>query len=46
MGAGVHEFSEFSEGIERQSVRIAWLLFAAQLADEWNIANACLVNND
>lgn len=35
MGSGTHEFSEF--GSEQMNVRKAWLMFAADLADEWGV---------
>jgi hypothetical protein len=36
MGASMTEFSEFLDGKERQFVRVTFLLFAADLADEWS----------
>lgn len=29
--------AEFAKGEERQGVRYAWLMFAADIAEEWNI---------
>lgn len=35
-GAGA-DFAEFMGGPVRQSVRYAWLMFAADLAEEWDV---------
>ena len=37
MGCGFHVFHHIKAGVERQAARVAWLLFAADLADEWGI---------
>lgn len=37
-GGDARAFSEFVRGEERQSVRYAWLHFAADIADEWGEA--------
>lgn len=38
LGVGVDgQFDEFAEGPERQSVRYAWLMFAADMAEEFGL---------
>lgn len=38
LGVGVSgQFDEFEEGPERQSVRYAWLMFAADMAEEFGL---------
>jgi hypothetical protein len=34
---GFHEFDEFPHGPACQGARYAWLMFAADIADEWGV---------
>lgn len=37
MGYGFSVFSDVPAGVERQRARVEWLLFAADIAEEWGV---------
>lgn len=37
MGYGFSVFSDIPAGVERQRARVEWLLFAADIAEEWGV---------